>query len=148
MSKRDKVKQSMKNNNRSIEERERRSTRFADSQRNSILTTGQQVKAIRRWSTRRSADGENEDGNQGDTPVASASTPRRPSLSLRRRVAPHRLSAPPRCCACTGHLHHCRRRHQTTTSASMPRRLGMQRRRGGHYRVVVPLGTARHAKRL
>jgi hypothetical protein len=53
--------------NRLIEEREGRSTRFADSQRNSTLTVGQQVKAIVRWSTRGSVNWEEEDGNQGDT---------------------------------------------------------------------------------
>jgi hypothetical protein len=54
--------------NRSIEEREGQSTKFADSQRNSTLIVGQQVKAIGWWSTRESADGEEEGSNQGDSP--------------------------------------------------------------------------------
>jgi hypothetical protein len=36
--------------------------RFADSQRNSTLSIGQQVRAIGRWSTGGSADGEEEGG--------------------------------------------------------------------------------------
>ena len=43
--------------NRPIEGRERRSTRIADGQRDSTLTVGQLVKAIRRWSDSRSVDG-------------------------------------------------------------------------------------------
>jgi hypothetical protein len=41
---------------------------FADDQRNSTLTVGQRVKAIGRWLIRGSADGEEEGGNQEDTP--------------------------------------------------------------------------------
>jgi hypothetical protein len=42
--------------------------RFADDQRNSTLIVSQRVKAIGRWSSRGSADGEKEGGDQGDTP--------------------------------------------------------------------------------
>jgi hypothetical protein len=54
--------------NRPIEGREGWSTRFTDGQRDWTLTMGQLIKAIDRWSTRRSADGEEEGGNQKDTP--------------------------------------------------------------------------------
>jgi hypothetical protein len=53
--------------NRPTEEREGRSTRFADGQRDSTLTVGQQVKAIGPCKPKGSDDGEEEGGNQRDT---------------------------------------------------------------------------------
>jgi hypothetical protein len=53
--------------NRPIEEREGRSTRIADGQRDSTLKVGQQVRAIGRWLTRGSADGHDKGGIQRNT---------------------------------------------------------------------------------
>jgi hypothetical protein len=54
--------------NRPIEEKTGWSTRSADSQKDSILIVGQRIRAIGRWSTRRSTDGEEEGGNRRHTP--------------------------------------------------------------------------------